>query len=99
VTPGGGGRWKFGFPGNGLVLPVHGRCRWSGNWNLMFASPADIWQTPELTMQKPNYQFEKRRKELDKKAKKEAKRRQKLESNRSAHSGDPATPSSPVEPA
>jgi hypothetical protein len=30
-------------------------------------------------MQKPNYQFEKRRKEMDKKAKKEAKRRQKLE--------------------
>ena len=29
-------------------------------------------------MQKPNYQFEKRRKELDKKAKKEEKRKMKL---------------------
>ena len=29
-------------------------------------------------MQKPNYQFEKRRKEMDKKAKKEAKRQLKL---------------------
>ena len=29
-------------------------------------------------MQKPNYQFEKRRKEMDKKAKKEAKRRERL---------------------
>lgn len=49
-------------------------------------------------MQKPNYQFEKRRKEMDKKAKKEAKRRSKLEAGRSATSGD-AAPASPVEPA
>jgi hypothetical protein len=50
-------------------------------------------------MQKPNYQFEKRRKEMDKKAKKEAKRRQKLESARSAPDGTPSAGSSPAEPA
>ena len=42
-------------------------------------------------MQKPNYQFEKRRKELDKKAKKEEKRRQKLEASR-----NPAAPEAPA---
>jgi len=35
------------------------------------------------TMAKPNYQFEKRRREMDKKAKKEAKLRQKAEAARS----------------
>jgi hypothetical protein len=64
----------------------------------MFAFPAFVWQTSEQTMQKPNYQFEKRRKELDKKAKKEAKRRQKLESARSPSGGAAATPPTPAEP-
>ena len=50
-------------------------------------------------MQKPNYQFEKRRKELDKKAKKEEKRRNKLEASRSPAPGEAAAPSTPVEPA
>jgi len=50
-------------------------------------------------MQKPNYQFEKRRKELDKKAKKEEKRRNKLEASRSPAGSETAAPSSPVEPA
>lgn len=49
-------------------------------------------------MQKPNYQFEKRRKEMDKKAKKEEKRRQKLEIARSPAAGEAAAPSSPAEP-
>jgi hypothetical protein len=49
-------------------------------------------------MQKPNYQFEKRRKEMDKKAKKEEKRRNKLESARSSAAGNATAPSSPVEP-
>ncbi|MSU31978.1 MAG: hypothetical protein EXS25_04815 [Pedosphaera sp.] len=40
-------------------------------------------------MQKPNYQYEKRRKELDKKAKKEQKWREKLAAGRSS-SSDPA---------
>ena len=50
-------------------------------------------------MQKPNYQFEKRRKEMDKKAKKDEKRRQKLAAGRSPAAGDTTAPSSPVEPA
>lgn len=50
-------------------------------------------------MQKPNYQFEKRRKEMDKKAKKEAKRLQKLEASRSPAAENVPTPSAPVEPA
>ncbi|MFA6546718.1 MAG: hypothetical protein WCS99_20040 [Limisphaerales bacterium] len=50
-------------------------------------------------MQKPNYQFEKRRKEMDKKAKKDEKRRLKLEAARSPSTGSAGTPSSPVEPA
>ena len=49
-------------------------------------------------MQKPNYQFEKRRKEMDKKAKKDEKRRQKLAADRSPAVGDTPAPSSPVEP-
>ena len=49
-------------------------------------------------MQKTNYQFEKRRKEMDKKAKKEEKRRQKLEAARLPAAGDTGVPSSPVEP-
>jgi hypothetical protein len=50
-------------------------------------------------MQKPNYQFEKRRKEMDKKAKKEEKRRRKLEADRSPAAGSTtgAEPSSPVD--
>ncbi len=53
------------------------------------------------SMQKPNYQFEKRRKEMDKKAKKEAKRQQKLTASRSpaAETEAEAAPSSPAEPA
>ncbi len=50
-------------------------------------------------MQKPNYQFEKRRKEMEKKAKKEEKRRNKLAAERSADSGTAAEPSVPIEPA
>ena len=50
-------------------------------------------------MQKPNYQFEKRRKELEKKAKKEAKRQQKLEAARSPVAGETTAPESPVGPA
>lgn len=50
-------------------------------------------------MQKPNYQFEKRRKEMDKKAKKEEKRRQKLAAAQSPAPGDAAAPSTPAEPA
>jgi hypothetical protein len=49
-------------------------------------------------MQKPNYQFEKRRKEMDKKAKKEEKRRLKLESAKSSAAGNIAAPPTPVEP-
>jgi hypothetical protein len=48
-------------------------------------------------MKKPNYQFEKRRKELDKKAKKEEKRRQKLEAARSPAVDSGAEPSTPAE--
>ena len=50
-------------------------------------------------MQKPNYQFEKRRKEMDKKAKKEEKRRRKLEADRTPAAPEGATPASSVEPA
>jgi len=42
-----------------------------------------LTQSAESTMATPNYQFEKRRRELDKKAKKEEKRRQKLEAGTS----------------
>jgi hypothetical protein len=49
-----------------------------------------FWHNREQTMQKPNYQFEKRRKEMEKKARKEAKRRQKMEAN------TPATPGTAV---
>jgi hypothetical protein len=48
-------------------------------------------------MQKPNYQFEKRRKELDKKAKKEEKRRLKLAASQFA-AGNNAGSSVPIEP-
>jgi len=48
-------------------------------------------------MQKPNYQFEKRRKEMDKKAKKEEKRRLKLAAAQSVVTGNPAAPSVSVE--
>ncbi len=50
-------------------------------------------------MQKPNYQFEKRRKELDKKAKKEEKRRQKLEAAKNPPAPDSAAPEAPADPA
>ncbi len=49
-------------------------------------------------MQKPNYQFEKRRKEMDKKAKKEEKRRAKLEAPATPAAGETPAPSTPVEP-
>lgn len=48
-------------------------------------------------MQKPNYQFEKRRKEMVKKAKKEEKRRHKLEVARSSVAGNTVIPAAPVE--
>jgi hypothetical protein len=48
-------------------------------------------------MQKPNYQFEKRRKELDKKAKKDEKRRLKLAAAQPAAGNNPA-PAVPVAP-
>ena len=49
-------------------------------------------------MQKPNYQFEKRRKEMAKKAKKEEKLRSKLEAERSASDGNAAAASPPAKP-
>jgi hypothetical protein len=49
-------------------------------------------------MQKPNYQFEKRRKEMDKKAKKEEKRRLKLAASQTV-AGNTAASSVPTEPA
>jgi len=48
-------------------------------------------------MQKTNYQFEKRRKEMEKKAKKEEKRRLKLADSQSA-AGNNAASSAPIEP-
>ena len=50
-------------------------------------------------MAKPNYQFEKRRKEMDKKAKKEEKRLRKLEAGVAPAGADPEAPAPPVEPA
>jgi len=64
----------------------------------VLASRASGWQAWSKRMQKPNYQFEKRRKEMDKKAKKDEKRRQKLAADRSPAVGDTPAPSSPVEP-
>lgn len=51
-------------------------------------------QSAENTMATPNYQFEKRRRELDKKAKKEEKRRHKLEAGNTPQEivGEPAEP-------
>jgi hypothetical protein len=49
-------------------------------------------------MQKPNYQFEKRRREMDKKAKQEQKRRQKLESARPSAAANAGSPSAVVKP-
>jgi len=46
-------------------------------------------------MATPNYSFEKRRRELEKKAKKEEKRKHKLEAGKAAHDAPAAT----VEPA
>ena len=48
-------------------------------------------------MQKTNYQFEKRRREMEKKAKKEEKRRQHLEAPRSSAAGDTPAATAPVE--
>ena len=49
-------------------------------------------------MQKPNYQFEKRRKEMDKKAKKAEKLRLKAEAARSPEGGTAeAAPAAPAE--
>jgi hypothetical protein len=50
-------------------------------------------------MQKPNYQFEKRRKELDRKAKKEEKRRSKLEAERAPAPTNPEATVPPADPA
>jgi len=49
-------------------------------------------------MASPNYQFEKRRRDLEKKAKKEEKRRNKLEAERTAAANPEAAPTTPVEP-
>ncbi len=51
-------------------------------------------QSAENTMATPNYQFEKRRRELDKKAKKEEKRRHKLEAGSTSQEvvGEPTEP-------
>jgi hypothetical protein len=49
-------------------------------------------------MQKPNYQFEKRRKEMDKKAKKEAKRKERLAAEGVAASGNVAGDAEPAAP-
>lgn len=53
-------------------------------------------------MATPNYQFEKRRKELEKKAKKEEKRKRKAEGivdpEDAAEAGTEATPTEPVPP-
>lgn len=46
-------------------------------------------------MQKTNYQFEKRRREMEKKAKKEEKRRQHLEAARSPAATNTAAPAAP----
>jgi len=47
-------------------------------------------------MAKPNYSFEKRRKELEKKSKKEEKKRRKLEGSQSGTPSDsPVSPDSP----
>ena len=50
-------------------------------------------------MAKPNYQFEKRRKEMDKKAKKEEKRLRKLEVGNTPATPDAEAPAPPTEPA
>ena len=51
-------------------------------------------QSAENNMATPNYQFEKRRRELDKKAKKEEKRRHKLEAGNTPQDvvGEPTEP-------
>jgi hypothetical protein len=49
-------------------------------------------------MATPNYQFEKRRKEMDKKAKKEEKRLRKLEAAANPASPDATVPETPAEP-
>ncbi len=53
-----------------------------------------LTQSAENTMATPNYQFEKRRRELDKKAKKEEKRRHKLEAGNTPQEvvGEPIEP-------
>ena len=48
-------------------------------------------------MQKTNYQFEKRRKEMDKKAKKEEKRRAKLAAAKAPVAGNSPAEAGPVE--
>jgi hypothetical protein len=40
------------------------------------------WNLEKTTMAKPNYQFEKRRRDMEKKAKKEEKRKRKLEAGK-----------------
>jgi len=49
-------------------------------------------------MAKPNYQFEKRRRDLEKKAKKDAKRQKKLEAGSAPAPENEATASSPTTP-
>lgn len=53
-------------------------------------------ESPDNIMATPNYQFEKRRREMEKKAKKEEKRKRKLESGTQS---EPVTDGSPPAPA
>ena len=56
------------------------------------------WHGSEHNMATPNYQFEKRRKEMDKKARKEEKRLRKLEAAAAPITAEPAAPAIPGQP-
>ena len=64
--------------------------------NSVLASGSYRWQNP-LDMATPNYAFEKRRRELDKKAKKEEKRKQKLAAALTPDNQDDGDPPSTAE--
>lgn len=53
------------------------------------------WSLPDLA-RKPNYDFEKRRKELERKAKKDAKREDRLQRKREGNSEDAEQPAVPA---
>jgi len=79
--------------GNGLFMVANARVNSDGSTRTSLGiHPAIPGKT--LLMAKPNYQFEKRRKELEKKRKKEEKRQLKLE-NKAAEPKD--TPDQPQE--